>query len=243
MGVEIDILPSGSDGCPCSVTLNPPGFPLRPLNFRIPGDISSAAFIIVAAIITPGSQVSLRDVGINPTRTGLLDVLQSMGAWIEIEERGLRQGEPVGDIHVRYSPLQGTQVSGQTVVRMIDEFPAFAVAALSAEGPTLVREAEELRYKETDRITALCQGLRSLGSAVKELREGFRLPGNETLPGGRVDACGDHRLAMAFAVAGLVCEQPVEVQGAETIHESFPNFVESLGALGADIQPEAENVR
>jgi len=206
------------------------------LNLDLPGDISGAAFLIVAGLIVPGSEVLLRGVGLNPTRTGLLDALFSMGAQIEIKNQSERAGEPVGDILIRHSELQGTLVSGELVVRMIDEFPVFAVAAACAEGETVVSEAGELRHKESDRITALCQELSLLGVKVSETPDGFIIQGGHQLKGGVVDSHGDHRLAMALSIAGLVAQETVTIQGAHTIGESFPGFVPILQALGADMR-------
>jgi 3-phosphoshikimate 1-carboxyvinyltransferase len=226
---------------PVTVRLDPPGSrPLSPLRFRIPGDISSAAFLIVAALITPGSRVELTGVGLNPTRTGLLEALSTMGAEIQVANRLLVQGEPVGDLVVRHSPLHGTAISGPLVVRMIDEFPIFAVAAACAEGSSQVRQASELRHKESDRISALCRELSWLGVDTQEHADGFTINGQGGIPGGRARSHGDHRLAMALAVAGLTSRQPVRVQGASILSESFPDFVPSLRELGADIRTEIE---
>lgn len=218
-----------------------PSGSLPPLRLALPGDFSSAAFLIVAAAITPGSEVTLQGVGLNPTRTGLIDALQAMGADIQAMARGDRSGEPVGDLRVRYALLRGGQVSGPLVVRMIDEFPAFAVAAAFAHGQTVVSEAEELRHKESDRIAALCGQLRGLGVAAAERENGFIIRGGDATQGGRapcggrVDSCGDHRLAMALAAAGLASAAPVIVMGAEIIAESFPGYVETLRSLGAQV--------
>jgi 3-phosphoshikimate 1-carboxyvinyltransferase len=209
--------------------------PLRPLHMTIPADISAAAFLIVAALITPGSCVRLPGVGLNPTRTGLLDALREMGADIRVEGEREAFGEPVGDLTVTASSLKGIEISGSLVVRMIDEFPALAVAAACAEGTTTVREAEELRYKESDRIAALCGELRRLGVAALETPDGFILPGGGLRGGALVDAHGDHRLAMALTVAGLASERPVRVAGAELSEESFPEFIPALQALGAAV--------
>jgi 3-phosphoshikimate 1-carboxyvinyltransferase len=211
------------------------GRSLLPLNMPIPGDISSAAFLIVAALITPGSEILLRNVGLNPTRTGLLDALWAMGADIQVLNPSQAPGEPWGDLLIRSSELHGTQVAGPLVVRMIDEFPAFAVAAAFAEGETVISQAEELRYKESDRISVLCQGLNRLGFQVQEAPDGFTLKGNKHPVGGEVDPHGDHRLAMALGLVGLASSQPVTVLGAEVIGESFPEFVSVLQALGADV--------
>jgi len=217
---------------------------LSPLTLRLPGDFSSAAFLIVAALITPGSTITLQGVGLNPGRTGLLDVLLEMGADIRISAQSLVNGEPVGDLTVQASRLRGVQISGEQVVRMIDEIPAFAVAALCAGGSTTVRDASELRHKESDRIAALCQELRSLGAQIQETADGFYLQGGTPLAGGSVHSHSDHRLAMSLAVLGLSTRNGVEVEQAEIIDESFPEFVQVLQTLGANIayQPVAEAV-
>jgi 3-phosphoshikimate 1-carboxyvinyltransferase len=213
---------------------------LAPFDREIPGDFSSAAFLIVAALITPGSQIRLRRVGLNPTRTGLLEVLQEMGAQIEVCDRCEIGGEPVGDLLVRASQLDGGRVEGSRVVRMIDEFPIFAIAAAYALGTTVVRQAEELRYKESDRIGQLCAGIGRLGGKAVEAPDGFTITGSRGLTGGAVDVAGDHRLAMSFAVAGLASRAPVTIRGAESITESFPGFVTALESLGAGISSGKE---
>jgi 3-phosphoshikimate 1-carboxyvinyltransferase len=211
---------------------------LNPLQLTISGDISSAAFLVGAAAITPNSDVTLQNVGLNPTRTGLLDALRAMGADIQIIPRDENQGEPVGDIRVRYAPLRGTQISGALVVRMIDEFPVFAVAASFAQGETTVSQAEELRHKESDRIHALCTELDKLGVAISETRDGFVIQGGGLPHGGDAEPHNDHRLAMAMAVAGLGSQNPVRLQGGEIVTESFPEFTTKLRELGADIKIE-----
>lgn len=218
--------------------LTPPGDPLQPLQFRLPGDFSAAAFLIVAALITPGSQLTLQRVGLNSTRTGLLDALQTMGADIQLSAIHHEGGEPAGQIVVSHSLLRATEVNGPLVVRMIDEFPIFAVAAAYAQGTTVVGEAEELRLKESDRIAVICQELSRLGVQTQETPDGFRVQGNTRVQGGECQAHGDHRLAMALAVAGLACQQPVTVHGAEMSAESFPNFTAILQALGGDVGVE-----
>ncbi|HPH97587.1 MAG TPA: 3-phosphoshikimate 1-carboxyvinyltransferase [Anaerolineaceae bacterium] len=225
------------------VTLQPPeNGALRPLQMRIPGDFSAAAFLIVAALIIPGSEITLRGVGLNPTRTGLLDTLREMGGDICVQNLHQPSGEPAGDLVIRASRLHAVTVSGERVVQMIDEFPAFGAAAAFAEGTTLVSQAEELRYKESDRITALCQELRRQGVAAEEKPDGFLIAGQRQVPGGAVvDPRRDHRLAMALAVLGLAAKQPVTIQNAEIMAESFPAFVPTLQALGA--LPELEGIR
>lgn len=236
MGVKID---STATAGVHAVTLLPPSEPLRPLRLTLPGDISAAAFLIVAALIVPGSAIAIRGVGINPTRTGLLDALRAMGASIEMANVREVSAEPVADLAVRHGPLHGTVVAGDQVVRMIDEFPAFAVAAAYADGVTEVREAEELRHKESDRIEALATELGRLGVAITSRPDGFRIVGG-AVAGGTATARGDHRIAMSCALAGLASHQPVIVEGAEIIDESFPSFAETLGKLGADCHKKAQ---
>ncbi len=224
-----------------TVTLLPLSVSLRPLHLQLPGDFSSAAFLIVAALITPGSQITLENVGLNPTRTGLLDVLKEMGADIRIIQVREQAGEPCGDLLVRHSRLRAGRVSGERVVRMIDEFPAFAVAACQAEGTSQVCDAAELRVKESDRIAALAQELRALEIEIQEAADGFTIRGGKGISCGSVSPHKDHRLAMALAIAGLAGRQPLQVQGAEIIAESFPEFSQVLTELGADLRVEDES--
>ncbi|MEA3342309.1 MAG: 3-phosphoshikimate 1-carboxyvinyltransferase [Chloroflexota bacterium] len=226
MGAVIEV-----DGL--TVSLAPGPSPLAPLHLAIPGDISSAAFPLVAAALTPGSEVTIEDVGINPTRTGLLDVLRAMGAKIELKNEREQGNEPVADVTVRASELVGVEIGGDTVVRMIDEFPVLAVAATQARGVTRVRDAAELRVKETDRIALLVAELRALGARIDALPDGFTIEGPTPLRGAVVDSHGDHRLAMALAVAGLIAEEEVVIENAECIGDSFPGFVELMRRMGA----------
>jgi 3-phosphoshikimate 1-carboxyvinyltransferase len=213
---------------------------LPPLKMSLPGDFSSAAFLIVAALITPDSAITIRGVGLNETRTGLVDALRAMGGQIDAHGLRMEGREQVGDLDVRYSPLRATSVSGPLVVRMIDEFPAFAVAAMHAQGASQVKDASELRTKESDRIASLAQELNAMGVVVNEAPDGFIIQG---LVGSElshqatieVDPHGDHRLAMALAVAGLAFPAPLAVRDAGIIAESFPDFVPTLQALGAQV--------
>jgi 3-phosphoshikimate 1-carboxyvinyltransferase len=236
MGVQITGAVPAPDGWLLTRLEPPRPLVLAPLELQLPGDMSAAAFLIVAALITPGSELTISGVGLNPTRTGLLDTLLEMGARIEILNRCQPAGEPVGDLNIRHSQLSGVHIGGDRVVRMIDEFPVFAVAAACARGATVVTDALELRHKESDRISALGGELRQLGVDFRETEDGFIVAGHAPLQGGRVDPHGDHRLAMSLAVAGLVAESPVEIQGAEIISESFPGFESVLSALGASIE-------
>ena len=168
-------------------------------------------------------------IGVNSTRTGILDVLESMGAVVSLANARDEMGEPVADVTVAAAPLKAVEIKGDLVVRSIDEFPAIAAVAAFAEGVTVVREAKELRYKESDRIAAIVTQLRALGAEVDEFDDGFAVHGG-TLTGGTAQANGDHRLAMSMALCGL--RAPVSVAGAEILNESFPSFVPSLVALG-----------
>ncbi|PKN89627.1 MAG: 3-phosphoshikimate 1-carboxyvinyltransferase, partial [Chloroflexi bacterium HGW-Chloroflexi-7] len=220
------------------VELTPPNpLVLSPLNMSLPADPSAAAFLIVAALIVPGSTLTLKGVCLNPTRTGLLDALQAMEADITLSNQHDAGGDLVGDIKVNASELQGTEINGSLVVRMIDEFPVFAIAAAVAHGSTVVHDAKELRLKESDRIAMLTAELRILGVEIEEHSDGFTILGGN-LQGGIVESHGDHRLAMSLAVAGLAAESPVTVQHAECTSESFPAFAALLQKLGASITTE-----
>ena len=202
--------------------------PLSPLHGTLPGDISSAAFLFAAAAIVPGSRITVTGVGVNPTRTGILDVLSKMGAKVSLANEREEMGEPVADVTLAAEPLHCVEIAGDLVVRSIDEFPALAAVAAFAEGETVVREAEELRYKETDRIAAIVAQLGALGVEAEERPDGFTVRGG-TLKGGTARANGDHRLAMSMAVCGL--RAPVSVEGAEILNESFPEFEPLLSSL------------
>jgi 3-phosphoshikimate 1-carboxyvinyltransferase len=238
MGVHVE---SGFEHGEYTTHIIPPSpLRLRPLNIALPGDFSAAAFLIVAALITPGSEVQLCNVGLNPTRTGLLEALQRMGAKIEITPQPDQGTEPMGDLSVRYSRLNSTNISGEQVVRMIDEFPAFAIAALFAEGKSVISQAEELRYKESDRIGALVNELNRLGIQASENPAGFSILGGRLPKGGEVDAHSDHRLAMALALIGLAGQGPITVRSSQIIAESFPEFPYVLRSLGAEVSQEPE---
>jgi 3-phosphoshikimate 1-carboxyvinyltransferase len=227
------------------ITLTP-GKSLRPLDLTIPGDISSAAFVLVAALLAADGDLRIEGMGINPTRTGILDILAQMGA--EIEQDNLREeaGEPVADLIVRrpalHGPvLRGAEIGGQVIVRAIDEFPALMVAATQAKGQTVVRDAAELRVKETDRIAVMAAELRKLGADIEEHPDGFRVEGPQRLRGAVVDGHDDHRVAMALAVAGLVAEGETVVEDAACVADSFPGFVETLQALGANMEQVSDD--
>jgi len=208
---------------------------LTPLDITVPGDFSSAAFLIVAGLIIPDSELTITHVNLNPTRTGLLDVLLEMGADITVNETGEQAGEPVGDITVKYSELTGVEVGGNIVVRMIDEFPILMVASLYAQGETVVRDAQELRVKETDRLAVMTAELRKLGADITETDDGFRITGKQKLMGAIVDGHDDHRVAMSMTVAGLIADEQTVVVDSKCAGDSFPGFMETIERLGGQL--------
>ena len=236
MGVKIDQEDQEDQAGNC-LTLHPNGR-LDPLDITVPGDPSSAAFPLVAGLLVPGSQLTIAGVDLNPTRIGLLDVLAEMGADFVISNRSTQAGEPVGDIQVKSSALSGVEIGGETVVRMIDEFPILMVAATQAEGETVVRDARELRVKETDRIAVMAAELRKLGAVIEEREDGFRIVGPQSLTGGRVDGHDDHRIAMSLTIAGLLAAEGAIVTDAACAGDSFPGFAETLMNCGAMLLPE-----
>lgn len=203
----------------------------------IPSDISSAAFFMVAACIVPGSNVLVRNVGVNPTRTGIIDVLSSMGADIALENPREQAGEPVSDIRVRYRKLHAAEIAGAMVPRAIDEIPVLSVAAAYAQGTTAIKDAAELRVKESDRIATIAAELRKMGAIVRELPDGMEITGRETLDGATCESHGDHRIAMSIAVAGLAAKGDTVVHDTEWIDTSFPGFEQLLrkAAYGKDV--------
>jgi len=207
------------------------GHRLRATDVAVPADFSSAAFFIVAATIAPGSALRLRSIGLNPRRTGLLAVLRSMGADIREEARREEGGEIVADLVVRSAPLRGIDVPIERVPDMIDEFPILFIAAAAARGTTTVRGAAELRVKESDRIAAMAGGLRALGVAVTETPDGAVIEGG-VLGGGSVDSAGDHRVAMSFAVAGLVAKDGIRISNCANVATSFPGFADLARSAG-----------
>ncbi len=229
MGVRVVSRPLGTGAV--EVEVQGPAVP-QAVELVVPGDFSSAAFFVVAAASQPGAELVVEHVGLNPTRTGLLDVLQRMGAEVRVEELRDVAGEPVGTLVVRGRRLRGARVGGQLVPRLIDELPALAVAAAVAEGETVVQDASELRVKESDRVRTVVSALRAVGVEAEELPDGFVVRG-EAIRGGVVDPEGDHRIAMAFAVAGLLSREGVTVEGAECAAVSFPDFERCLRALSA----------
>ena len=208
--------------------------PERRLELRevdVPGDFSSAAFFIAASTLVPGSEVRLRGVGVNATRTGFLRVLERMGGAVEVEQRAGGGGEPAADLVVRAARLRATEVEPGEIPLAIDELPLVALLGAFAEGTTIVRGAEELRRKESDRVMTVVEGLRALGARIEAAPDGFVVGGGEELHGGRIDARGDHRIAMLGAVAGIASREGVEVDGFEAAAVSYPTFAEDLRGL------------
>ncbi len=208
-----------------------PAARLEPGEIVVPADISSAAFFVVAALLVGGSDVVLERVGVNPTRTGLLTILERMGAAIEVEPRGERGGEPVADLRLRSAALRATEVGGAEVPLAIDELPLVALAACFAEGETTIRDAAELRRKESDRIETVTAALRALGAEVEPTPDGMVVAGTGGLRGGAISSHGDHRIAMLGAVAGLASAEGVEVEGMEAAAVSYPGFEADLASL------------
>lgn len=202
---------------------------VEPRDWSVPGDISSAFFLIVAACLTPGSDLAIDNVGLNPTRTGGLEALRAMGAEIEWEVIGEEGPEPVGVVAVRHSTLGPTVIDAEMVPRLIDEVPALAVAATQAEGVTRFNAVGELRVKESDRLGGLAAALRGLGARIEEFDDGFAVEGPTPLTGGILEARGDHRMALAGALAGMVADGDVRIQGWSSVDTSFPEFLDKLG--------------
>lgn len=213
-----------------------PQEPLHALEIAVPGDPSSAAFLAAAAAIVPGSNITIAGVGVNTTRIGFLDALTQMGAQIEFRNHRMQSGEPVADIDIRAGELQGATFGGEQIVTMIDELPVLAVVATQAKGRTVIRDAAELRVKETDRIATTVSELRKMGARIEPLPDGLAVEGPTRLMGGTVESLGDHRLAMALIVASLAAQGPTTIYGAEVTSDSFPGIESTLQALGADLE-------
>lgn len=230
MGVALTQTPNGEGH---TVALEGP-VTLRGAEITVPGDFSSAAFFMVAGCIGARDGLTIRNVGMNPTRTGLLNILRAMGADIAISNERNAGAEPVADLHVRQSELRGIDVPAELVPLAIDEFPILFIAAAAADGTTTVTGAEELRKKETDRIAVMARGLEAVGVGVEELADGARITGGQ-VRGGTVDSRGDHRVAMAFAVAGLLASEPIDIRNTAEVATSFPNFLQVAAAAGLNI--------
>lgn len=207
------------------------GQTLRGTDVNVPGDISSAAFFMVAAAMVEGSSVTFRNVGLNPTRTGIIDVLQEMGASVEILDVTGEGGEPAATVKVSHSHIKATTIGGELIPRLIDELPVIALLATQAQGTTIIKDAEELRVKETDRLAAVTTELKKLGANIEATDDGMIIQGPTPLTGGTLDSYGDHRLGMMPAIAALVTSGPVYIKDAACINISYPYFFEDLDAL------------
>ena len=216
-----------------SVQVHPVRGELTPLNLRVPADMSGAAFWLVAAVCHPDAELRLLGVGMNPTRRGALDVLLAMGADIDILEERTRGGERVADLVARSSTLHATTIEGEVIPRAIDELPVLALAAAFAAGDTIIRDAAELRVKESDRIHATCSQLNRLGASLDETPDGMIIHGGTALRGANTASHGDHRLAMTLAVAGLLASGETGVDGAESVDVSYPGFWVDLGSVAS----------
>lgn len=206
---------------------------LQPKTIAIPGDISSAAFFIAAALVVPNSDIILKNVGLNPTRTGILDVVKMMGADVEILDKRVISNEEVGDLRIKSSDLKACKIEGDIIPRLIDELPVIAVLATQAQGKTVVKDAQDLRNKESDRIKAVVTELKKIGANIEETEDGFIIEGKTKLQGGaQVETYHDHRLAMSLYVAGLICEKPIQINGFEWVNISFPEFESLIAKLG-----------
>jgi 3-phosphoshikimate 1-carboxyvinyltransferase len=207
------------------------GQSLKPQEWVVPSDLSSAAFFLVGALLAPGSEILLRNVNVNPTRDGLLEVLETMGAKIKREDARSQGGEPLCDLVVRHGGLRAGRVDAPIVPRLVDEIPILTLAATQAQGVTEIRGAGELRVKESDRIALVARGLNAMGARVEELPDGLRVHGPTPLRGALVDSADDHRLAMTFAIAGLIAVGETQIQSADCVDISFPTFWEEFEKL------------
>lgn len=215
------------NGLSISITKQPP---LQGQNIYVPGDISSAAFFLVAASLLAGSKVTLKNVGMNPTRTGIIDVLRDMGAAIA-ETSQPTTGEPLSDLTVSAAPLKATEIGGSLIPRLIDELPIIALLATQAQGTTVIKDAEELKVKETNRIDTVAEELTKMGADITATPDGLIIKGPTALHGATVSSHGDHRIGMMLAVAGFIASSPVELEDAEAIAVSYPNFFEHVEQL------------
>ncbi|WLR56556.1 3-phosphoshikimate 1-carboxyvinyltransferase [Mesobacillus subterraneus] len=204
---------------------------LKGTHINVPGDISSAAFFLVAAAIVPGSDIILRNVGLNPTRTGIIDVLKAMGADLVIEPYDSESAEPAGDIRIKYSKLKGIIVEGDLIPRLIDEIPVIALLATQAQGNTVIKDASELKVKETNRIDTVVNELKKLGANIEATDDGMIIHGQQSLDGGTVSAHGDHRIGMMLSIAALLCKKDVRLEQSEAVAVSYPGFFDDLYSL------------
>ncbi len=222
-GVDVEV-----DGTTVSIE---GGQSLRGTDVYVPGDISSAAFFLVAGAIVPNSRIVLKNVGLNPTRTGIIDVLQQMGARLTISNERIQNGEPIGDLTIETSQLKGIEIGGDLIPRLIDEIPVIALLATQANGKTVIKDAEELKVKETNRIDTVATELSKLGASVTPTADGLIIEGKTALKSGEVDSYGDHRIGMMLAVAAAIATGEVTLMRSEAIHVSYPTFFEDLDKL------------
>lgn len=213
-----------------------PGRELYGQTITVPGDISSAAFFLAAGLLIPGSEILIRNVGINPTRDGILEVCKNMGGHVSLMNVR-KEGEPSADLLVRHSSLHGTVISGSIIPRLIDELPIIAVMACFAEGETIIRDAEELKVKESNRIEVMVRNLRAMGADAEETRDGMIIRGGKPLHGAVIDSQMDHRIAMTFAIAGSMAEGETQILGAECVTISYPDFYRDLSRLAGNPSP------
>ena len=211
-----------------------PGFPLFGQTIEVPGDISSAAYFLAAGLLVPGSEILVKNVGINPTRSGILSVIRSMGGRLEILNERLCAGEPVADLFVSFSPLHGTVIEGELIPALIDELPMIAVMAAFAQGTTVIRDAAELKVKESDRIATTTAGLKAMGADVTPTPDGMIICGGRTLHGASVSSFEDHRIAMSFAVAAMAAEGTTVIENGDCVRISYPGFYNDLALLASD---------
>lgn len=207
---------------------------LNPVDITVCGDISSAAFFIIAALIVPGSDIILRNVGINETRSGIIDILKAMNGSIEIQNERVISNEKVADLRIKYSDLKAVTIEGSIIPRLIDEIPVIAVAATQAEGMTIIKDAQDLRNKEADRISAVKTELFKLGADIEETQDGFIINGKKQLKGGcEIECYNDHRIAMSCYVAGLVCKKPIKINEFQWVNISFPEFLNLFSLINS----------
>ena len=211
-----------------------PGFPLFGQKIEVPGDISSAAYFLAAGLLVPGSEILVKNVGINPTRSGILSVIRSMGGRLEILNERLCAGEPVADLFISFSPLHGTVIEGELIPALIDELPMIAVMAAFAQGTTVIRDAAELKVKESDRIATTTAGLKAMGADVTPTPDGMIICGGRTLHGASVSSFEDHRIAMSFAVAAMAAEGTTVIENGDCVRISYPGFYNDLALLASD---------
>ena len=215
-----------------------PGNELYACDIIVPSDISSAAFFIVAGLVTPNSELLIRNVGINPTRSGIIKVVQDMNGNIELLNQRLSGGEPVADILVKSSNLIATTIEGDIIPTLIDEIPALCILASLAKGTTIIKDAAELKVKESDRITAMCENLTNLGIKATPTEDGMIIEGSDHICGGKIKSYGDHRIAMSFAIASLISDSEITIDDFDCINISYPKFLETLKSVATNLRTE-----